>query len=1193
MGLQGRVGDGTRAAHRRRAFDGGGRSRAARLAAAVLSVVVLAGCASGDPVSSPVPDRVTIAVPASRLSVGETSVLQARIARADGAFSNDEVVWTSSAPTVLSVAPGGVLTAVSRGTAEITAAVASNPGIKTSAFLSVVGASALRLDTRAVVLEEGAQRRLTATVTYDNGATPAPVVWRSSLTAVALVDNHGTVTALAAGTTVIRATVAGQADSAVVTVAPQAVGSITMDSVSGAALFIGNRRTLAVTVRNPAGAVLTGRPVTWTSANPAVASVTTSGVVTAVGAGTTIISAESGGRVAEATVVVIDRAASVTLAPVAIRVPRGRTEVLSAAIRNAAGIVLTDRRAVTWTSSTPTVATVNTDGVVTGVSNGTASITATVEGISGVSAITVVDPVATVLVTPASATLSVGMTQQVTASARDARGGVLTGRPVLWSSSNPAVASIGASGVVTAVAPGSAVLTATVEGVDATATVTVLRPVASVAVTSLQSSLFIGRTLQMSASARDVHGALLTGRTVTWSSSDPAIATISATGLVTALAVGTVTVTANIEGVEANAVLTMVALPPALTAIRASVDTVVLFQGQLRGVTATVTQPAGAPTPTVTFGTAMPSVATVSNDGVITAVGPGTTKITATAAVAGNTSFAAATASTTVEVIVRPLPVASVQIIPGTVNLVVGGAQQLGTTVRDSLGNVLTGRTTRWASSNTAVATVSATGLVTAVAEGSATLTVMVEGATATALLSVGPLPPAITSLTVSPTAVSLVAGQTRTLTPVVGRPSGAPTATVSYGTADPSIATVSTSGVVTALSLGTAIITVTATAPGNTTFAAATVTELVTVTVAPAVASVQITPGAATIMPGSIQQLTTTVRDSSGAELLGRSVTWSSSHSAVATVSATGLVTAVAVGTATITASSGGVLGTMTVTVLALPPSVTAVSVTPTVLSLPVGRTSALSPVVTQPSGAPAASLTYGTTTPAVATVSAAGLVIAVGPGTATITVTATSAGNTGYSAASRTATVTVTVTDVPVATVSVAPTTASILTGATQQLVVTARDSAGQTLTGRPVSWATLNAAVATVSANGVVTGIAAGTATITATIDGVVGSATITVQTPPAGITSLSVSPTSATVTAGQTRTITSTVTQPTGAPTATVTYTTSDPNIATVSPAGVVSAVAAGSVTITVTATSPGTLSFSTTTVTSTVTITVVP
>ncbi|MFY7922110.1 MAG: Ig-like domain-containing protein, partial [Gemmatimonas sp.] len=182
----------------------GGAVRGGRFArAALLVTFVLAGCSSADPVAPPVPDRVTIAVPTSVLTVGEVGFLQARVAVAGGGVPTADVVWTSSAPNVLSVAPGGVLTAMSRGKAEITAAMASNPNVKSSVALSVVGASALRLDTRTVALAEGTQRRLAATVTYDEGATATPVVWRSAFPAVALVDNHGMITALTTGTTII------------------------------------------------------------------------------------------------------------------------------------------------------------------------------------------------------------------------------------------------------------------------------------------------------------------------------------------------------------------------------------------------------------------------------------------------------------------------------------------------------------------------------------------------------------------------------------------------------------------------------------------------------------------------------------------------------------------------------------------------------------------------------------------------------------------------------------------------------------------------------------------------------------------------------------------------------------------------------------------------------------------------------
>ena len=261
-------------------------------------------------------------------------------------------------------------------------------------------------------------------------------------------------------------------------------------------------------------------------------------------------------------------------------------------------------------------------------------------------------------------------------------------------------------------------------------------------------------------------------------------------------------------------------------------------------------------------------------------------------------------------------------------------------------------------------------------------------------------------------------------------------------------------------------------------------------------VASVVVTPPTASLVVGGVQTLTATARDAAGASLTGRAATWSSSTPAVATVSATGTVSAVAAGTATITATVDGITGSATITVAPLPAAITSVSVVPSAASLGVGQTQALTPGVVQPAGAPTATLTYGTTTPSVATVSSAGVVSAVAPGTTTITVTATATGSATFAAATATATVSITVTASPVASVVVTPATASLVIGGVQVLIATARDAAGASLTGRAVTWSSSTPAVATVSGTGTVSAVAIGTATISATVDGIRGSATITV-------------------------------------------------------------------------------------------------
>src|SRR5206468_3408243 len=127
----------------------------------------------------------------------------------------------------------------------------------------------------------------------------------------------------------------------------------------------------------------------------------------------------------------------------------GLTSQLTATLKDANGNVLTGRT-VTWSSSSTTVATVSTTGLVTGKVAGTATITATSEGRSGTAAITVNAPppvpVASVTVAPATATVNVAQTVQLTATLKDANGNVLTGRTVTWSSSSTTVATVSTTG---------------------------------------------------------------------------------------------------------------------------------------------------------------------------------------------------------------------------------------------------------------------------------------------------------------------------------------------------------------------------------------------------------------------------------------------------------------------------------------------------------------------------------------------------------------------------------------------------------------------------------------------------------------------------------------------------------------------------------------------------------------------------
>ncbi|HJS42182.1 MAG TPA: PKD domain-containing protein, partial [Gemmatimonadales bacterium] len=204
----------------------------------------------------------------------------------------------------------------------------------------------------------------------------------------------------------------------------------------------------------------------------------TTGVVTGVAAGgpVTITATSEGQSGISAVTVTLVPVATVDVTPNPGSVNVGATLPLTATLKDAIGNTLTGRD-VTWSSNNTTLATVDAAGVVTGVAvGGPVTITATSEGQSGTSAVTVTGtqvPVAAVDVTPATAAIAWGSTRQFTATPKDAAGNPLTGRAVTWASSAPAMASVSPTGFVGGVAPGAATITATIEGIVGTASVTV------------------------------------------------------------------------------------------------------------------------------------------------------------------------------------------------------------------------------------------------------------------------------------------------------------------------------------------------------------------------------------------------------------------------------------------------------------------------------------------------------------------------------------------------------------------------------------------------------------------------------------------------------------------------------------------------------------------------------------------------
>jgi uncharacterized protein YjdB len=668
---------------------------------------------------------------------------------------------------------------------------------------------------------------------------------------------------------------------------------------SVATLAVGATLTLGADLRDGDGNAMPGVRVMWASEDATIASVSQTGVVTGVRVGSVLIAASARGQDAFARL-------TITPAPVVnVRLSTanqamfvGDTVRLSAETLDGAGNVL--GRPVTWSTSNETVASVTGNGLVSAISPGGAIITATSEGRSAVASITVSPiAVARIDISPGDNNVVVGQTTQLTAELRDAAGALVTDRLIAWSSSDALVATVTSQGVVTAVSPGSALITAAVDGKSASVGVIVTaRPASAVILSPGQITIFSGQSLQLGALVTDDRGQVLTGRTITFRSSNPLIATVSNVGVVTGLTAGTVTITASSEGASGTATITVT--PEPIASLAVSPATATLWVGQplqlsiiARSATGQSLSLTGR---SVSWSTSTPSITSVGNGGLVTALAPGTGIVVVT--VDGRQASATLT--------VKIVPVATVVVSPATATLFIGGTTTLTATPKDSAGVPITGRLATWSTSAAAVATVSSTGVVTGVGAGTATITATIDGKSASASVTVQ-LP--IASVTISPSLASVNVAWTSTLTATARNANGnaIPGVQFTWSSSNTSVATVSATGVVTGVAPGS--VTISASAGGK------TGTSSITVQLAP-VDRIVVTPANPSVKEGSTVQLTATLYDARNNVLTGRTVTWSSSNTTRATVSSTGLVTAKVDGNVTITASSGGRSGSTTVTV-------------------------------------------------------------------------------------------------------------------------------------------------------------------------------------------------------------------------------------------------------------------------------------
>ena len=623
--------------------------------------------------------------------------------------------WVSTNEKVATVDKVGLVSIVGKGKASIAAFTERGRMDNCIIKVNLIEVTSVTLNKTSASLKVGDRFVLKATIIPED-ASIKTVDWSSSDANVATVDNNGNVMALNAGTTTIKATCGDVSATCEVTVVVPAE-SVTLNKTS-VTLKAGESETLTATVKPDN---TTYKTVTWTSTKEDVATVDENGKITAVSKGAATIIATCGTVSATCAVTVeYSDATDIIVTPGSglddiftkgLTIKDGESKKIDLTV-----VPATASPEFVWTSSNEDVVTIDKDGNITAVGVGTATVTVTSGEFSKTFTVTV-DPVLAESVTlnKTSMTLNIGASETLVATVLPEN---TTDKTVTWSSSNTSVATVDNTGKVIAVAAGSATITATCGSVSATCEVTVVVPAESVELNKTTLELLVGASETLVATVKPDN---TTDPTVTWTSSNEAVATVDSEGKVTAVAVGTATITATCGSVSATCAVT--ANPVLPEAVELNKTTLELLVGASETLVATV-KPDNTTDPTVTWVSDDTDIATVDQNGCVTGVGVGTVLIRATCGdIVG-----------ICEVTVNPVPAESVSLNKTSLELKVGEFETLEATV---LPEKTTYKTVTWTSSNENVATVNEFGRIMAVAVGTATITATCGDASATCEVTV------------------------------------------------------------------------------------------------------------------------------------------------------------------------------------------------------------------------------------------------------------------------------------------------------------------------------------------------------------------------------------------------------------------------------------------------------------------------
>ncbi|MCR5450730.1 MAG: Ig-like domain-containing protein [Solobacterium sp.] len=530
--------------------------------------------------------------------------------------------------------------------------------------------------------------------------------------------------------------------------------------------------------------------VVWKSSDASIVSIDETGKITGVSGGEATITATAGTVSAECLVTVVIPAEKIEILTEVSEIEYGKSETLEVTFTPSD----TTHQKVTWASSDESIATVDENGVVTAVGEGKVTITATSEG--GLTASKEISILFTHLTgisfKEESADIIIHESKELELIYDPENASLKT---VTWESSDDSVATVDENGTVTAVNGGSAVIKATSEDGNLTAeiTVNVIVPAEKIEIQTEVSEIEYGESETLEVTFKPSN---TTNQKVTWTSSDESIATVDENGVVTAVGEGKVIITATSEDGGFTASKEINVLFTHLTGIsfkEESADIIIHESKELE----LIYDPENASLKTVTWESSDESVATVDENGKVTAVGDGTATITVTSKDGGYS------ASIEIHVII---PAQSITISSEVTEILYGNSETLEVAFTPSN---TTNQKVTWTSSDESIATVDENGVVTAVGEGKVTITATSEDGGFTASKEINILFTHIESIAFTEEEVSGLTGETVQLKTLI-LPEDATVKDVTYKSDNEDVATVDENGLVRILAGGKAYITVT-----------------------------------------------------------------------------------------------------------------------------------------------------------------------------------------------------------------------------------------------------------------------------------------------------------------------------------------------------------------------------------------------